>query len=81
MTAPNLMKQEWTVVKTFMCIRRLEDDGETVKPMHCRSVSIVDYDALQAKLDAVMLEYCPEEMTDEQRANWTASQADGEGKP
>lgn len=30
--------------------------------------------ALQAKIDALMLEYCPDEMTDEQRANWAAHQ-------
>jgi hypothetical protein len=33
------------------------------------------YDALQALLDAVMLEYCPDEMTPEQRARWAESQA------
>lgn len=30
--------------------------------------------ALQAKLDALMLEYCPNEMTQEQIANWQAHQ-------
>jgi hypothetical protein len=29
---------------------------------------------LQAKIDALMLEYCPEEMTQEQLANWAAHQ-------
>ena len=33
-----------------------------------------DYDALQAKLDAVMLEYCPNEMTPQQRYNWENAQ-------
>jgi hypothetical protein len=28
------------------------------------------YDDLQARLDALMLEYCPDEMTEEQLANW-----------
>lgn len=37
-------------------------------------------DALQAKLDAVMLEYCPDEMTPEQRAVWAASQSDRSGE-
>lgn len=32
------------------------------------------YDALQAKLDAVMLEFCPEEMTPEQMKNWERHQ-------
>ena len=34
-----------------------------------------DNAALQAKLDALMFEYCPVEMTEEQRANWTKHQA------
>jgi hypothetical protein len=31
-------------------------------------------ESLQAKVDALMLEYCPEEMTPEQKANWAAHQ-------
>lgn len=31
-------------------------------------------DALQAKIDALMLEYCPDEMTDEQKEEWARSQ-------
>lgn len=31
-------------------------------------------DALQAKLDRLMLEYCPEEMTPEQLATWAKHQ-------
>jgi hypothetical protein len=31
--------------------------------------------ANQAKIDALMLEYCPDEMTPEQVANWAAHQA------
>ena len=30
--------------------------------------------SLQAKIDMLMLEYCPEEMTDEQRDRWAKSQ-------
>lgn len=33
-----------------------------------------DRDALQAKLDKVMLEYCPDEMTPEQKATWARHQ-------
>ena len=29
---------------------------------------------LQARIDSLMLEYCPDEMTPEQRANWEANQ-------
>ncbi len=32
------------MVKTFMCVRLIEDDGETFRPMHCRSVAHVDYE-------------------------------------
>ena len=31
-------------------------------------------DAIQARLDALMLEYCPEEMTEAQKANWARHQ-------
>jgi hypothetical protein len=33
-----------------------------------------DYDALQAKIDMLMLEYCPEEMTAEQKRVWADNQ-------
>jgi hypothetical protein len=32
-------------------------------------------DALQARIDALMLEYCPDEMTAEQRQAWEAALA------
>lgn len=35
---------------------------------------------LQAKIDALMLEYCPDEMTDEQLAEWGRHQIAVEGK-
>lgn len=31
-------------------------------------------DYLQSKIDALMLEYCPEEMTQEQLSNWSSHQ-------
>lgn len=31
-------------------------------------------EALEAKIDALMLEYCPDEMSAEQKANWAAHQ-------
>ena len=31
-------------------------------------------DAIQAQLDALMLEFCPDEMTDAQRENWAKHQ-------
>lgn len=35
--------------------------------------------ALQARLDALMLEFCPDDMTGEQRAAWAARQKPVEG--
>ena len=46
----------------------------------CKSYNIAleavnkDNDALQAKIDALMLEYCPGEMTPEQIENWGNNQ-------
>lgn len=34
----------------------------------------IELDRRQAKIDGLMLEFCPEEMTQEQRANWSANQ-------
>ena len=33
-----------------------------------------EIDAIQAKLDRVMLEHCPDEMTEEQKKNWADAQ-------
>lgn len=38
-------------------------------------------EAAEAKLDAVMLEYCPDEMTEEQRERWAANQVPAQGAP
>ena len=48
------------------------DDLERIVMLACRSIGREQ--ALQAKIDALMLEYCPDEMTPEQRANWAAHQ-------
>jgi len=40
------------MVKTYMCIRRLEPDGMTEKLMHCDSVAQIDYAALEIERDA-----------------------------
>ena len=34
----------------------------------------INYQALQAKIDALMMEYCPEEMTEKQLEEWAANQ-------
>lgn len=39
-----------------------------------RWMRVEDYNSLEARLDAVMLEYCPDEMTEEQRIRWAANQ-------
>ena len=35
---------------------------------------VLEVAALQQQLDMVMLEYCPEDMTDEQRQRWSEAQ-------
>lgn len=35
---------------------------------------VAERDALQARVDALMLEFCPEEMTEQQKANWARHQ-------
>lgn len=45
-------------------------DGEYV--LHDDAMKIIG--GLQAKIDALMLEHCPEEMTPEQRAKWREHQ-------
>jgi len=32
--------------------------------------AVKEIDSLQAKIDSLMLEYCPDEMTEDQIANW-----------
>ena len=39
----------------------------------CRTL-LEKVDALQAKIDMLMLEWCPEEMSEEQKANWERHQ-------
>jgi len=37
-----------------------------------------EFKRLQSKIDMLMLEYCPEEMTQEQKDNWAAIQVPGD---
>ena len=39
-----------------------------------RGALLAKVDALQAKIDMLMLEWCPEEMSEEQKANWERHQ-------
>lgn len=47
-------------------VRRLSDGEQVVMGDNELLVLKRDYDALQAKVDELMLEYCPDEVTDEQ---------------
>lgn len=49
--------------------RELDRAGAEVLRLHGEK------DALQAKIDALMLEYCPDEMTPEQLEGWARHQA------
>lgn len=46
-------------------VRRLSDGEQVVMGDNELLVLKRDYDALQAKVDELMLEYCPDEVTDE----------------
>ena len=49
--------------------RKIECDPlKVINKLHRRA------DALQAKIDSLMLEYCPDEMTEEQLTNWASCQ-------
>lgn len=69
-----------TKERVHMCIRVLED-GEHEKPTHFRvvdagayEVAVAELERLQARIDSLMLEYCPDEMTPEQVAEWERHQ-------
>ena len=50
-----------------------EEDMDTAAAYQAhkvRDLLIKQWEAAQAKIDALMLEYCPDEMTDEQLKRW-----------
>lgn len=68
-----------------MALRTAHTEGRPDKSLHTLRGAIhllavevirlrADRDGLQAKLDAVMLEYCPDEMTPYQVENWARHQ-------
>lgn len=66
-------------------LRRAREEIERMRQqLRDASQIIVDQnrarDAIQARLDEVMLEYCPDEMTCEQKANWAKHQAPADFK-
>jgi hypothetical protein len=71
-------------VKRFDFVQDAErHDSWMEEAAHGEYVKASDYDALQAKLDQTMLEFCPQEMTPEQRYNWENAQrsaGSGDGK-
>lgn len=48
--------------------KAIEYAEETIKDLR------IELDKAYAKIDALMLEYCPEEMTQEQKDNWAYNQ-------
>lgn len=48
--------------------------AEIERLQHCLSDETRKREALQAQVDALMLEYCPDEMTPEQTAEWARHQ-------
>lgn len=45
-----------------------------VKNMQQYMTKVLEVQKLQAKIDQLMLEFCPEDMTAEQKANWAKHQ-------
>lgn len=54
-------------------IANFQIDAE-IEPLYAAPPADGVVEALQAKIDALMLEYCPDEMTPEQIANWERHQ-------
>jgi hypothetical protein len=55
-------------------INNIADEGTKAEALEWLQRTWDDNFALQARIDALMLEYCPDEMTPLQRARWAASQ-------
>lgn len=51
-----------------------EFDQEMAKVLNEVEFLVKDNEAKQAKIDRLMLEYCPDEMTEEQIQNWGINQ-------
>lgn len=60
-------------VYSAVAVRRVSDDMQVILEDD-ELVMKKDYDALQAQVDRLMLEYCPDEMTEEQFENWAKHQ-------
>lgn len=57
-------------------LKKMKAACEETLVISCKKLVEVirERNALQARVDELMLEYCPDEMTPEQRANWAAHQ-------
>jgi hypothetical protein len=66
-------------MSTAKVAQRMGDASEQLKLLAMRvrqgaDAMVAEVDAKQAKIDALMLEFCPDEMTPEQRENWARAQ-------
>lgn len=55
--------------------------GDKLYPASVVAAITAQRDTLQARIDALMLEHCPDEMTDDQRTNWARHQVATKGQP
>ena len=69
--------------KSWWRLQTIKGDPEK-NPWLSRDAYYAAWDAQQAKIDRLMLEYCPDEMTEDQKATWARNQKvvhDGDHQP
>lgn len=74
-----IFNHAWLAVPLDIRLKVLEDEAQNPREVAhylTRAINMLVQapQALQARLDLLMWEYCPEDMTDEQRATWAAHQ-------
>lgn len=78
---PSWVAEDYTTrtMSTTKVARLMEQASEQLKTLAYQvrngaDVLMAEVDARQAKIDALMLEFCPDEMTAEQKENWARNQ-------
>ena len=70
-----LLKQAYEVCQAIeRCGASVELSAAVTKASDLMFAIDVDLNAQKAKIDRLMLEYCPDEMTEDQKENWAKHQ-------
>ena len=82
MSNPELEQKRITELEAQ--IEALKENKDTLidklsETLHRAVNAEAQIESLQAKIDALMLEYCPEEMTEQQMKTWGNNQKSSEG--